>query len=130
VLKRIILAVLILAMAGSLTGQSQRDRLDPWYRGFNDKYFNNELPQNVLITHDVHDDRFVAYTEEYKTGFYHISFNPKLNLSGRQELETLLHESCHIQILSSGETEDDDHGPKWQSCMHELANKGALEELW
>jgi predicted SprT family Zn-dependent metalloprotease len=130
-LKRLFLIGIILAVMGTTDGQERRDRLNPWYNGYNEKYFNNELPKDVLITHDLHDDRFVADTEQYKTGFYHIAFNPKFNLSGREELLTLLHESCHIRLMSSGQGDElDQHGARWQDCMLTLAKQGAFADLW
>jgi hypothetical protein len=129
-LKRILLIGMILFSAGAASSLD-RDRMSSWYNGYNEKYFNNELPKDVLITHDLHDDRFSALTEQYKSGMYHIQFNLKFNQSGREELFTLLHESCHIRQMSSKEGDEfDQHGPRWESCMHELANKGAFDELW
>jgi len=109
---------------------SSADILDPWYRGYNEKYFNNSLPQNVIISHNLHDDRFMAYTEHTADGWYHIEFNPKYEASTKQERFTLFHEQCHLEQMISGEVEFDDHGPKWQGCMHRLANEGAFEDLW
>lgn len=128
-LKRVLSALLIFTAVGAVAGQTRQDHLDPWYRGFNEKYFGSELPQTVVISHNLYDGRFQALTE-YANGYYHIEFNPKYNQAGRTELFTLLHEMCHIRQLSSNENDFDDHGPKWQSCMHELANKGAFEDLW
>jgi len=131
VLKRILLIGLVLVAAGAVTGQDKRDRLNPWYDGYNEKYFNNELPKNVLISHNLHDDRFSALTEQYESGFYHIEFNEKFNLSRREELFTLLHESCHIRNMSSSQGDEfDQHGVRWQQCMLSLANRGAFSDLW
>jgi predicted SprT family Zn-dependent metalloprotease len=103
--------------------------LNAWYEGYNHAYFNDTLPATVVISHNLHDDRFMALTE-YANGFYHIEFNPKYEPSPKQARETLLHEQCHLEQLVSGEVEFEDHGPKWQACMHRLANQGALEDLW
>lgn len=104
------------------------NNLGAWYQGYNYKYFQDELPA-AIITRNLHDDRFMALTE-YHDNYYHIEFNPKYNLSPRQERETLLHEMCHIEVLASNDTEFDDHGIKWQTCMKDLAKKGAFDDLW
>jgi hypothetical protein len=111
------------------------DRLDSWYAGYNHKYFNDELPP-VLITHDLKDNDKISVTE-YGKNYYHIAFNPKFNLSPVEEQENLLHEMCHVRVdvetegqLQDAADWDNSHGPKWQACMHELANKGAFEDLW
>lgn len=104
-------------------------RLAAWYQGYNEKYFNQELPKDVLITKHLIDDRFMAQTF-YQQTYYHIALNPRYNVSPVTERGTLLHEMCHVRGLSSGITEFPDHGPLWQSCMHRLANLGALEDVW
>jgi galactose-1-phosphate uridylyltransferase len=106
------------------------DRLDTWYASNNERYFNNELPKNVLITHDLKDDNFEAVTEHGSYGWFHISFNPTYNRSVNQEKFTLLHEMCHVQQLTSDEEEFDQHGKKWQACMHRIADAKGFDDLW
>ena len=110
---------------GSLT---RTQELDSWYRGYNETYFQNQLPAAV-ITRDLRDDRLMAYTEQ-ANGYFHIAFNPKYNVSTKQERLTLLHEQCHIWVSVNEENEFDDHGPNWQHCMHSLSDRGAMEPLW
>lgn len=110
-----------------LTFLPVQDRLDPWYRGFNQKYFQDRLPA-AIITHDLKDDRYMAITEIVGQT-YHIAFNPRYNQSPVQERENLLHEMCHVEVYTEGD-EFDAHGMKWQHCMHRLADEKALENVW
>lgn len=105
------------------------DPLEVWYLGYNEVYFNGELPKTVIIDHNLHDDRYMAVTDS-SGEYYRITFNLKYDPSPKQGRETLLHEQCHIQLAVEKETELDVHGKKWQSCMHRLANMGAFEDLW
>lgn len=107
------------------------DRLEPWYLGYNVKYFNGELPTDIQITHDLVNDCCMAVTNYVgKTGLSSIQFNKKYEPSLKQARMTLLHEQCHIFLATHNEFELDDHGPKWQICMHDLSRKGAFEDLW
>jgi len=103
--------------------------LDAWYAGYNEKYWGGELPNDVVITRNLHDDRFMAIT--VPTGrSYEIDLNMKYLPSPKEEKETLLHETCHIQIFVEDTPEINDHGPKWQACMHRITKEGAMEDLW
>ena len=122
------MAVLIITAMISFANAAP-DSLDAWYAGYNHEYFQDELPKTTVITKELADDRFMALTF-YENGRYHIALNPKYNFSNKIERENLLHESCHVRIFIEHEEEFDDHGPKWQACMLELANKGAFKDLW
>lgn len=123
--KRLILIFGLIA----ISALAAPDRLDPWYRGFNHSYFRDELPADVVITHNLSDDTRIAQTE-YSHGFYHIEFNPKYNRAQKVELETLLHEQCHILVAVEKAEEFDEHGQHWQTCMQDLARHGAFTNLW
>lgn len=107
------------------------DSLELWYQGYNVALFNHELPDKIMIDTNYRDDRYMAVTDyQEHAQIYIIRTNPKYNQSPKQARENLLHEMCHMRQLVSGEIEFDDHGPKWQSCMHELANAKAFEDIW
>lgn len=107
------------------------DSLDAWYCGYNQSLFSGELPRTTVVNHNLHDDRFMALTMYNDSGrFYEITLNPKYEVSPKQGRMNLLHEMCHLRQMSTGEVEFDDHGKKWQACMHDLANKNAFEDLW
>jgi len=135
-------AMLLLLVTLSLTlcltsnlAPADLDPLDPWYRGYNETYFNNELPQTVIISHNLTDDTNMAITTPLTNGYYHIDFNPKFGYhTGKgtsiTELRNLFHEMCHVEIFVEGTVEFDDHGPHWEGCMHRLAIQKALDNLW
>ncbi len=131
-LKKITLTLLLsLTMTAKQLAPATPDWLDAWYRGYNVVYFTNELPQTVMISHNLKDDRFMAVTSyDFNGNFYQIEFNIKYGPSPKQEKMTLLHEQCHLEQLVTGQMEFEDHGKKWQACMHRLANEGAFENLW
>jgi hypothetical protein len=124
-LKRLLIILLL-----AIPAIAQSNHLNAWFRSYNERYFNNELPQDVVITRNLNDSRFMALTEYKEDGFYHIKINPKYNPTDRVERLTLLHESCHIRLSVKHEEEFDDHGPLWQHCMQDLAKKGAFSDLW
>lgn len=103
--------------------------LSSWYQGYNDKYFQGELPVNTVVSFDLRDDRFMALTE-HSGSYFRIDFNPKYNNSPKVARMTLLHEMCHIRQFVESEREFDDHGIKWQTCMMNLAKQGAMSDLW
>ena len=106
------------------------DWLEPWYLGYNVKYFNNELPTTkIFIDHELKDDATMAVTHFIGEIIY-IRFNRRYEPDGNQARETLLHEMCHIRLKVDSDFELDNHGQKWQACMHKLANQGAFEDLW
>ena len=110
--------------------RSDDRHLDTWYATYNHEYFQDELPKNVVITRNLTDDSFSAFTF-YTDNWFHIAINPRLNIDPGAEKMTLLHESCHIYIAVTHEdNEPNNHGPKWQACMHRLANENAFESLW
>ena len=131
-IKRLTLSViLLLAFAVSGRSKSEVSDLDSWYQAYNATLFNNELPHQITISHDLSDPRFMAVTDyDFAGRYYKISLNPKYEPSPKQGRATLLHEMCHLRQLVSGEVEFQDHGAKWQSCMHDLANKNAFEDIW
>lgn len=131
-MKKLILVLAVVLCLCPINVQSTvPDWLEPWYLGYNAQYFNHELPTEITIDHDLTDDRFMALTEFGKQyGVYRITFNRKFEPSPRQAKLTLLHEMCHIKLDMDLEKELDDHGPIWQGCMHELARKDALNDLW
>ena len=130
-------AMLLLLVTLSLTlcltsnlAPATPDPLEVWYNGYNVALFNHELPDKIVIDHELHDDRFMAVTDTYADGTFRISFNSKFEPSPKQGRETLLHEMCHIRQSVEGESELDIHGQKWQSCMHKVADEKGFEPLW
>jgi SprT-like family protein len=130
-MKKLILALLLLLASAKALAPAVPDPLEVWYQGYNVALFNHELPDRIQIDQNFHDDRYMAATDyQEHAQIYVIRINPKYNPSPKQARENLLHEMCHMRQLVSGEVEFDDHGKKWQSCMHGIANKNGFEDLW
>lgn len=93
--------------------------------------FNHELPDHIDIGHSLRLPDKMAMTECGMVGkVCRINFNPDYELSEIVDRFTELHEMCHVQLFIEGEYEFNEHGAKWQKCMHELANKNAFDDLW
>jgi predicted SprT family Zn-dependent metalloprotease len=82
-----------------------------------------------VITEGLTDDRFMAITD-YDNGYFHIGINPKFNLSTKTERINLIHEMCHIRGFVEHDDEFDQHGMKWQACMHSVADQNGFNDLW
>ncbi len=139
-MRKLLLSIIVLVFAVSISAkprpkdtpkfeQDDQHTLNQWYFAFNHQYFQDELPNDVIITRTLNDDRFMALTFE-NSEHYHIAINPKYNISTKSERIDLLHEMCHVQMFIENDYQLDDHGSHWQACMHRLANQGAFENLW
>lgn len=105
--------------------------LQNWYKSYNEDFFNGKLPENVIITYDEHDERFMAQTNKqiFSDGFK-IDLNPDYAKAARVSLYLILHEMCHEYAW--GESQGDkaiEHGPKWRTCMVRLDVSGAFKPL-
>jgi predicted SprT family Zn-dependent metalloprotease len=60
----------------------------------------------------------------------HIRIDRHGNQYPRYVRLTLRHEMCHLKVDLDGAPEFDEHGPKWQGCMVNLALHGAFHDLW
>lgn len=124
-IKKIIILIAVIA----ISAQAGQDRLDSWFAGYNHAYFQDELPKDTEISHNLQDPRFMAVTF-YDNGRYHIAFNPAYNISGKTEQLNLIHEMCHIRVFVEQDEEAEDHGPHFQRCMMDLAKQGAFKDIW
>ena len=101
--------------------------LQAWYEGFNADYFINQLPKNVrVVWGDLTPSELMGLTERSDAGFL-ITIDRKTNPTKRGAEWTAVHELCHVKTWEAHEL---DHGPKFQSCMIQLADKGAFEGIW
>lgn len=120
-------------MFGRTISPAKLDPMFVWYLGYNQALFQGELPNDILMDHDLKDDTKIAMTEIFYvngTRYYRITFNQKFNLAGNQERMSELHEMCHVRLYVEEQYELDDHGPKFQSCMHDVANKRGFDPIW
>jgi hypothetical protein len=108
------------------------------YQEYNKMYFGNTLPYVTLEYTRILDkdgEHDVMADVSHNASSYHIridkEFNPILKIADI----SLLHEICHIKLDASGEvpltgTDEEAHGAKFQSCMMDLAARGAMKDLW
>lgn len=98
------------------------------YANFNHDYFLGQLPANVNVEWanlGLQNDMGMTWVDE--SGIRQIRIDRKTNPVIRQAQLTLLHEMCHIKTDGR---EFDVHGIKWQACMVDLAEHGAMHDLW
>lgn len=106
------------------------------YEGYNELYFMDSLPKDVLVTLDEipSDKDEKVYGESYQIGRhqYMMVISSKNNDTLEGEEETVLHESCHLWVWEHHPDLDpkEAHGEIWQSCMLNLAEQGAMKDLW
>jgi SprT-like family protein len=121
------LALLTLFMALIPASAAAPDlRLMKFYEDGNRQYFDNKLPHNTIVSFDTPEHENSAATTAEHDGHFVIRIDPKINNIWQMAEMTEYHEMCHVETF----TELDEHGPKWQACMHRLANAGAFDNLW
>ena len=98
------------------------------YSESNRLYFNNKLPPaKIVLTHGLKDMATTLCIHADGKLNCTIEINPDKNPVRRTAIMTLYHEQCHVKLWGSVK---DAHGKEFQSCMHDLAAKGAFDELW
>lgn len=121
-------AIALLVLFCSLQAPTVDCPLDRWFAGYNETYFNDSLPKNTTVDfYDFEDVKIIGDS---------FCFQQKCRIRIARQyqnarpvyLETLLHEMCHIDTWDAHEINP--HGPKWQTCMHRLANQNAFEDVW
>jgi hypothetical protein len=99
------------------------------YSEFNEQYFYNRLPKDVLIDFS-ETENYMATTIMMSDERFHIRFNPKYVNAERVVRETMLHEQCHIKTfkweLSLEDIRTKQHGREWRACMLQLDTQGAF----
>jgi hypothetical protein len=97
------------------------------YQAYNEMYFGDKLPHDVIINFDETDPEYYATTRLISRPII-ISFNPYYRLGIRHTRLVLLHEMCHVRV---GNTMDDqtNHGIRWKVCMLGVDVHGAFRTL-
>ena len=98
---------------------------------FNNGYFDGNLPPTkISYTYSMNGDIGDSLCDLDDSGIVKtnclIIINGYYDRSQREADLTLFHEMCHVATP----IEIPDHGPKWQACMHNLANENAFNDLW
>ena len=98
--------------------------LRAWYKVYNRNYFFDHLPEARFEWENMHAIHRMGQTD--------CSFKPCLitldityNEAFPVAKATILHEMCHVETWG----EQEDHGKKWQACMHTLWLEGAFDGL-
>lgn len=109
---------------------AQQD-LQYMYEVYNEEYFDNKLPKDTKVIYTTPIPDAMAQGETFKIGdSYVIWIDAHYDNSMGVASETELHEMCHVKLPWDIPDGIDGHGPKFQACMHNLADQGAFEGLW
>jgi hypothetical protein len=92
-----------------------------WYDEYNQQYFENKLPKDVVIDYSGAGG-YMAITTMLSDGRFHIALNEKYTAAPRVAHLTLLHEQCHVATYD----EIEEHGKRWRTCMLEIDAEGAF----
>jgi hypothetical protein len=125
----ILVAIFLLFVAVLFTfGQHVPVSLTQQYATNNHLYFGDRLPKDTIVQYGpIHLRGEMGETECGTTSGCVIRIDPEYNKADRVASLTLIHEQCHVDTRG---TEFDMHGPKWQACMHRIADAGGLDNLW
>lgn len=106
-------------------------KLRETYASLNDMYFQNSLPQDVVIDYGEYNPKYAGTTKPLPDGRFHIAINEMYAGSERMLLITILHESCHVKTwdrdMSNGGAHQ--HGKYWRACMLQLDAQGIFREI-
>jgi predicted SprT family Zn-dependent metalloprotease len=130
-MKKFLATILCLSVFASYANSAKRDRLYDKYEEYNQQYFGNKLPKDIIIDHN--EPEMMASTMYLggNAGRFLISFNDKYTAAERVADTTLLHEMCHVKTWDEQPTsgtfdQSSRHGPRWRSCMLQLDMQGAF----
>jgi hypothetical protein len=104
-------------------------QLQGWYREVNRAYFKNELPERTTVVWadlvGIYQD--MGQATPHPDGTWLITIDRATNVTEGEAKLTEAHEICHVATHGQ---EFDAHGPKFETCMVQLANQGAFKGLW
>ena len=110
-------------------------KLKRWYREFNQKWFDGQLPANTEVWWENVDASCASVdydgcgaTFDESTDTWLIRINPALGWSPRLSKFALIHEMVHIAEDIPNPKRA--HGAKFQYRMLLLAAAGAFKDLW
>lgn len=98
--------------------------LRAWFKTYNRDYFFGHLPEVRFEWVNLHYKLRMAETDcNFEPCI--IRMDPTYNEAFPVAKATMLHEMCHVESW----TELDQHGIKWQACMHKIWLEGAFDGL-
>ena len=93
----------------------------------NVRYFGGSLPKTTVYRSHQKENEWIGITSPCGVKQYCIEINTRLAPAPREQDFTLMHEICHVKTFIS---DNGTHGPLWEQCMLDLANKGAFTGIW
>lgn len=93
---------------------------------YNNAYFQDKLPTDVVIDFSETRDLYVSVTDRLPDGRYRIAFNKRYVRAMSVADVILLHEACHIPTYDYKDPVDGYHGKEWRACMTNLEIQGAF----
>lgn len=107
-------------------------RLAKLAQRYNKAYFDNMLPQDLIVGWEVELENTKHYgaticleDDETKQVTFRVSINSTLKSNYESARLTLLHELVHVKLYPYTK-----HGKKFNHAMIGLAVKGAFNDLW
>jgi SprT-like family len=94
------------------------------YEQTNKTYFDGQLPDVIVESSDLSEENAsgMTYTVTDSRGeTFFITLDPKYNTSTAEALDTIQHESCHVQTWHHESNNTKPHGPLFQKCMERFA---------
>jgi|SRR5579859_1661437 len=120
-----------MALKKSQPSLKSNGHLERQYARFNECYFSNELPKDVLVGWDetLHP-KFWGLTyawanEDGSPVMFGIALNPKLKEVKEYKDIVLIHEMSHVKLFPNNT-----HNKKFQEEMVRLAIAGAFSKVW
>lgn len=139
-MRRVLLALSLLVFLHGFAVSRKTATVDPddyhlnsWYRGYNETWFGNSLPNTVDVSWanlEKSTPPMMGETIDHFDGSFSIRIDRGWNPVQRVANFTLLHEMCHVYVHVNGSESFDSHGNQWQDCMMMLAKEGAFKDLW
>ena len=111
----------------TLVGPETEQQMKRRYDSYNRHYFGDTLPHDTIIRYARLSDDYIAVTRKLGPK-YIMTIDPEKDNCTAHLAQTLLHEMCHIKVDWTNEF--DQHGPKFQGCMLDLAEHGAFNGIW
>jgi hypothetical protein len=110
------LAVICFGVRYAVGRESLRNpvHLHALYQQTNKEFFGDQLPDVVVKSLDLSDEKAEGVTYKETEDTFVIVLDPKWNTSEDEALDTMRHESCHVATWGE---EPDVHGPRFQECM-------------
>ena len=104
------------------------NKLELYYQIYNEQYFDNRLPKDVIIYWDtsIEVDELAVTSLNQSADQFVVRFSLNLQFSDALSRMVLLHEMVHIKLWNVARG----HGKAFQDEMLSLANRGAFEQLW